>query len=554
MSTLFDIFGFLSIVLRGLEFVAQSVLLGSVAFSTLVVPPAGPGEAPRELDALRADCRRVIQAAALSAVVAAAAATTVNAVVLATSLSVGFREVAGAGFVLAGGLQILCAATIGALVSVRGGSSLPGRIAQGVASALFLGAALADSHAVARLRDNGLLLLATGAHQLGAALWLGGLPCFWLGLRGASAGEFTRRIGARFSALAICGVGLILAGAAVFAVLYIGSIDAVYGTAYGAMAATKGILLLGLLFLGLANFRAVRRFAADGAAVRRVRHFVEAEMGVGLAVLMAAASITSMPPAVDLREDRATWAELAQRFTPVLPRLESPEHATLAIPALQARLDEERSSGQDAAQARAFVPGSGALPPRNAQDIAWSEYNHHWAGLLVALMGLAALAQRGGRAPWAKHWPLLFLLLAAFLFLRADAEVWPMGEIGLVESLKEPEVAQHRLFVLLIVAFALFEWGVRTGRLRSPRLASVFPLLIALGGVLLLTHSHALGNVKEELLVDTTHLPIAVLGIAAGWARWLEIEAPTEAGSWAGWLWPACFVLIGLLLLGYREA
>ena len=169
-------------------------------------------------------------------------------------------------------------------------------------------------------------------------------------------------------------------------------------------------------------------------------------------------------------------------------------------------------------------------------------------------MGLAALVHRSGRAPWAKHWPLLFLLLAAFLFLRADPEVWPMGEIGIIESLKDPEVAQHRLFVLVIVAFALFEWGVRTGRFESHGLLRVFPLLTALGGTLLLTHSHALGNVKEELLIETTHLPIAVLGIGAGWARWLEVEAPEEDGRWAGWLWPACFVLIGLLLLGYREA
>jgi putative copper resistance protein D len=67
-------------------------------------------------------------------------------------------------------------------------------------------------------------------------------------------------------------------------------------------------------------------------------------------------------------------------------------------------------------------------------------------------------------------------------------------------------------------------------------------------------HSHALGNVKQELFVDLTHLPIAVLGIAAGWARLLEVEGPQAEGRWAGWVWPACFVLIGLLLLDYREA
>ena len=62
------------------------------------------------------------------------------------------------------------------------------------------------------------------------------------------------------------------------------------------------------------------------------------------------------------------------------------------------------------------------------------------------------------------------------------------------------------------------------------------------------------GNVKEELLIELTHLPIAVLGITAGWARWLEVEAPQDEGRWAGWVWPACFVAIGLLLLAYRES
>ena len=115
-------------------------------------------------------------------------------------------------------------------------------------------------------------------------------------------------------------------------------------------------------------------------------------------------------------------------------------------------------------------------------------------------------------------------------------------------------MAQHRLFEALIVGFALFEWGVATGRIASPRLALVFPLLVAIGGTLLLTHSHSLGNVKEELLIELTHLPIAVLGIAAGWARWLEVKAPQTEGRWAGWIWPACFVTIGVLLLDYREA
>ena len=553
MTALFDIFGFLSVVLRGLDFVAQSVLIGSVSFALFVSVPLAR-DSQREGGAVCAGTRRIIQVAALAQVAAAIATTALGAVVLASSLGIPWHEVVGAGFVIAGGIQVVAAAAVVWVVSMRPLEAASTRVAIGAAAAFVLYGALANSHAVARLGDSRLLMLATGAHALGAAVWLGGLPCFRLALRRAQTREVASRIGRRFSALALAGVALIFGGALVFAVMYVGSIDATYGTAYGAMAVAKSILFAILLLLGFANFRAVRRFAADGAAVGRVRRFVELEMGVGFAVLMAAASITSLPPAVDLVEDRVAISDVIVRMTPALPRFSSPDHAALALSELQARVDNDARTEQRSTRVPAFVPGSGALPPRNAYDIAWSEYNHHWAGLLVAVMGLAALVQRSARAPWVKHWPLLFLLLAAFLFVRADPEVWPMGEIGLIESLKDPEVAQHRLFVVLIVAFAFFEWGVRTGRIASRRLSLVFPSLMALGGTLLLTHSHALGNLKEELLIELTHLPIAVLGITAGWARWLEVKAPDPEGRWAGWLWPICFVLIGLLLLGYREA
>jgi hypothetical protein len=52
--------------------------------------------------------------------------------------------------------------------------------------------------------------------------------------------------------------------------------------------------------------------------------------------------------------------------------------------------------------------------------------------------------------------------------------------------------AQHRLFVVMILVFATFEIRVQTGRLTSMRAALVFPLVCAVGGALLLTHTHAL--------------------------------------------------------------
>lgn len=138
--------------------------------------------------------------------------------------------------------------------------------------------------------------------------------------------------------------------------------------------------------------------------------------------------------------------------------------------------------------------------------------------------------------------------------MRADPEVWPLGEIGFFESLRDVEVLQHRVFVAMIVAFALFEWGVRTGRPRWPRAALVFPLVTALGGALLLTHSHAIANVKDQLLIELSHIPLALAGIGAGWSRWLELRTDGQVRQLAGWIWPICFLIVGAVLLLYREA
>jgi putative copper resistance protein D len=301
------------------------------------------------------------------------------------------------------------------------------------------------------------------------------------------------------------------------------------------------------------NFRLVERLRANPMTpITRLRRFAEVEVGVGITVLFAAASLTSLPPAIDLTNDRASWTEIVERMTPRMPTLDSPDHDGLAIPALQAKLDAQAEAEKRTAP-MAFVPGAGELPPRNAADIAWSEYNHHWAGIFVLAIGILSILEKTGRAPWAKHWPLLFLGLAGFLFLRSDPEVWPMGDIGFFVSLRDPEVVQHRIMVVLIVLFAIFEWRVRAGGLRDSRAELVFPMICAIGGALLLTHSHAVANVKEQLLIEWSHVPLALAGVAAGWSRWLELRLAAPGNRLPGRIWPVCLVLVGVILLAYRE-
>jgi copper resistance protein D len=551
MALLLDLFGFLSVVLRGLTLTAQSLTVGGIAFLMLL---AGPLElalgAPGTIIIRRS--RTLLGWSAIALAIVAAISVLIEGTILADTVDLTLGETLGAGFVLAG-TAVIGAAVVIAFLSLWDRSAAFSRLALLVLAAIVLLAQMMTSHAAAQLDDRLTLVAADLLHQTGAAVWIGGIPYLLIALGQCRDATIWRRVAKRFSHMAMISVAVLVVGGLVMAIAYTGSLAAIYGTTYGVMVMTKVALLGFLLLLGGMNYLMVERQAGDPATpMLRLRRFAEAEIGIGIAVFFAAASLTSLPPAVDLPNERVSLTEIADRMTPQWPRLSSPDHADLAIPALQTKLDAEAMKNMHKAQA--FVPGAGDLPPRNAEDIAWSEYNHHWSGLIVLAIGLLALAERSGHAKWARNWPLLFLFLAGFLFLRSDPETWPLGDIGLIESLRDPEVVQHRLFVILIIGFAIFEWRVRTGRTASSRAALVFPLVTALGGTLLLAHSHAVINAKEQLLIELSHVPLALLGIAAGWARWLELRLDPPIGRIAAWIWPVCLVLVGLVLLNYREA
>jgi copper resistance protein D len=554
MELLVDLFGYLSIVVHGLTILSQSMALGGVLFLAFLARPLAP-KLGRAGPLIMARTAHLAGYAAIALLLSEAATVALQAAVLIDTVELSLRQVLIAEFAVAGLIKIAAAASIAFVL--LGWRQRPPLLPLVALAAIELAAATLTTHAAARLDNRGVLMAVEGLHQLGAAIWIGGIPCFLWALTNIRDGVGFRLVGARFSRLSMVGVGCILLSGITMSVAYVGDWRGLYGTAFGVMVGAKIVMFLMLLALGGMNFLLVERLRTDPkTSVNRLRRFAEVEFGIGIAIFFAAASLTSVPPAVDLTQDRVTWPEIVERNTPEWPRLSSPSHDELALPALQSKLDAEAAAKKAAPQV-AFIPGAGELPPRNADDIAWSEYNHHWAGLVVVAVGLLALLNRAGLR-WARHWPLAFLGLAVFLFFRSDPETWPLGDIGFLQSFRDVEVLQHRFFVLLIVVFTYFEWRVRATNWNNRYAVLVFPLLCAAGGTLLLTHSHAIANVKDQLLIELTHTPLALAGIAAGWARWLEIRLnPRETPiAWqvAGWVWPACILFCGLLLLGYREA
>ncbi len=546
MIQLLPLFGFVLVVLRAATLCFQSLVIGGIVFEIAVTPRSGSG---REL--VVQPIRRLIVGAAIALALTQAISAALNAYLLMRSVDLTLREVVGANFALNAGMGMGACLMIVALRAKADGWGR--RAAMLTLAALLIGTSVMTSHAASSLTHRFPLVLLTALHQGAAATWIGGLPYLWIALKSASDSETARRMSQNFSKLAIASVSILAAGGLGLGAAYVGSWPALYGTTYGAMAAAKVLLFGFLLGLGGMNFRIVRRLQnGDHKSLFNLRRVLEAEIGFGVIAILTAASLTSQPPAVDLVAGRVSSSEIIARLTPRSPRLRMPDVQDLGYFVKQRTASSAPSPGANAGEQGAIRPTAAF---NSLADREWAEYTHHWAGLMVLLLGLMALAAQTGQAPWARNWPLLFLGLAAFLLLRADPENWPLGPQSFWASFGDPEVLQHRLAVLLIIAFAIFEWTVRTGRTTSDGAALVFPAVCAAGGAVLLTHSHALINVKEELLTELNHLPLAILGVVAGWSRWLEIRLPAQdrVRPVLSWVWPICFILVGALLLDYRE-
>jgi len=525
MAQFLDIFGFLSVLLRGMALAFEVLTVGGVIFQLWVA---------REHRVGGFWFRCAVALLAVTYVCIAGA----NAAILTGTTDLGLAEVLGADFCRA--TMLVVAGALAAAFLAPGGA---GRIVAALGCAGIIAGSTMMSHSVARVEARPLAMALTVIHHVAGAAWIGGLPYLLMALRRDE--DLTVTMTARFSRLAMASVVALTAAGTGLGWMYAGSEAALGGTIYGAMLMAKVLLTGALLLLGFLNFRIVRAMRkGERPGLLPLRRFAEAEVGIGLTVLLAAASLTSTPPAVDVQADRVTVREIVERMTPRWPRMETPALAELSPATPLAPPEDSRLPGS-------YVPGQ-LRQPNTPADIAWSEYNHHWAGLIVLAAGLMAVLSRWFR--FARHWPLAFLALAVFLLIRADAENWPLGPRGFWESFQVAEVAQHRFFILLLVPFAVFEWAVQTHRLAPRRAGLVFPLVCAVGGAVLMTHSHSLGNVKEEFLVELSHIPLALLAVVPGWSRWLEIRLAGKPALVAASMWPVCLVLIGVVLALYRES
>ena len=545
LNWIVSLYGFLSVLMHGLVLSAETLTLGGVVFLLVVVSPI-----PNLPDSIGKAILRWVRRWALLLAVTEILYVALDIAILMQSGGFSFSEVITANFALAGLLASTSALATAIVASVDG---LRRRAVLLVPSALILIAATMTSHAVARLDHRLPLVVLTAVHHAATAAWIGGLPHLLISLKGTSTPRMKREICMKFSRLAMLSVMALVAAGIGLAKFYVGSWDATFGTTYGIMVVGKVFLFGILLSFGALNFRIVRQeLSGANSSLYFLRRFGEVEIGVGFTVILMAASLTSLAPSVDTPQLTLPTASVAARMAPQWP-------PKIISESRFAPYGNDKSPAALAAMGTAVTQTS--ILPRASEtggsvEVRWMDDPHHWAALAVIAVGLLALLARFKRLRYARNWPLLFPALGLVLFFMSDSQYWPIGTGSLLSSFLDPITLPHRLIEILIALFGIFEWRVQTQRVATPNAGLVFPGLVAVCGTLLLTHSHSAADlqVQSELLSETSHVSIAILGVAGGWSRWLELRLPSiDRTRWVmSWIWPICFLLVGILLASYQ--
>ncbi len=396
-------------------------------------------------------------------------------------------------------------------------------------------------HGAGRFDDKYMLMSLTVLHQLGAALWLGGIAQL------LSIWAFKRRnppidpqwsvLLSRFSKIGFGAVAILLATGVPMGWIYIQTWTGLMGTGYGNLLSVKLVLLSFVLCFAAFNFTAVRlymRLGSNFATINRVPYFIEAEAFILISILFTAAALSSQPPSADIPDLTVPFQEVIATFKPRIPRTTSPTH-------------QELLAGE--AGRTAII---GQTPSTAATD--WSDYNHNISGIILCVMTLIGMLSYTSHYRWPHFWPLGFVGLSLFLFYRSDAESWPLGPLGFWEStLGNGEILQHRISTLLAFLLGVFEYQARKTKNKDSWLPYFFPISTAFGGLLLLTHSHIGFEAKSEFLIQIGHTLMGVLSIVIACGRWLELRLDGQAGRVAGLISVSGIFLIGVILMFYRE-
>ncbi|MGA8634964.1 MAG: CopD family protein [Candidatus Dormiibacterota bacterium] len=204
------------------------------------------------------------------------------------STSLGTTAIERVAAMAATGLAVI-AASVAPTSAKRAALTLA---AIGAAASIWVDVAASHAGAQAPVAVN---LIAQWAHIAASGVWIGGLLVLIVTVRGQPS-EVKGRAVRRFSTIAGIAIVLVALTGTLRAVIEIGSIGQLFGTAFGLLVLVKVALFLILAALGAINrYRNVPRAARVLRGLRRVG---STEVIIGAAVVLVAAALVNVAPPV----------------------------------------------------------------------------------------------------------------------------------------------------------------------------------------------------------------------------------------------------------------
>ena len=229
---------------------------------------------------------------------------------------------------------------------------------------------------------------------------------------------------------------------------------------------------------------------------------------------------------------------------------------TLVLLVGSAGFAQQQDSAHQPSAHQYGAPAAAGQWDGSPEGVAYSEFNHHLAGVFVLLIGLSEL--RGGLGLSMLAWsrfilPLAMLGAGGYLMIWSDHEAWPIGYKSFAETYfsDDWETIQHKLYAILILSVGAVEFLRWTGKVTHIAWKMPLPVLALIGGVMLFLHSH--GTYPSAHKIAIHHGVMGATAILAGLCKIMAGTKPQEGRSPWGLAWTALVLLISLELLVYTE-
>ena len=217
---------------------------------------------------------------------------------------------------------------------------------------------------------------------------------------------------------------------------------------------------------------------------------------------------------------------------------------------------QQHETSRESSSHQHGVPAIAVQWDGSPEGVAYSEFNHHLAGVFVLLIGLSELRGALGVSMlvWSRFLlPLTMLGAAGFLMVWSDHDAWPIGSLSFAQTFfsDDFETVQHKLYAILFLTVGTIEMLRQTGRVTHMAWGMSLPVLALTGGVTLFLHSHGTHPSAHKIAIH--HAVMGTTALLAGTCK-IIVGTKTQAGRspWA-LAWSALVLLIGVELLIYSE-